>query len=130
MKKFLFIIIMPMMIIIQNSCTGNKTDHLENAEKLTLEGKYDHAVSEYNHLLTEVYFGLGIAEFKRKDYAASIGAFDALLMLDPNNNMAYLMRGEAKYVIKKVDEACLDWSRAAELGNYEAKHHYESHCKK
>jgi hypothetical protein len=36
--------------------------------------------------------------------------------LDPNNSFSYYERGTAKYQLDDKEGACLDWSKAGELG--------------
>jgi tetratricopeptide (TPR) repeat protein len=42
--------------------------------------------------------------------------YTAAIRIDPENAEAYYYRGKAKYELNMLNEACLDWSKAGELG--------------
>jgi len=54
--------------------------------------------------------------------------YDKAIELEPTNPDYYISRGFAKFSAKKT-EACADWSKAGELGNYEAYDLIQKYCK-
>lgn len=46
----------------------------------------------------------------------AISDLDKSLELDPENGAVYFIRGYAKIVLRQVDDGCLDFSKAKELG--------------
>ena len=54
--------------------------------------------------------------------------YDKAIELDPENPNYYISRGFSKFDTKKT-EACADWSKAGELGNYEAYDLIQKYCK-
>jgi tetratricopeptide (TPR) repeat protein len=54
--------------------------------------------------------------------------YDKAIELDPKNSDYYISRGWSKLRNKKTD-ACADWSKAGELGNYEAYDLIQKYCK-
>ena len=54
--------------------------------------------------------------------------YDKAIELDPKNADYYISRGWSRLKNKKTD-ACADWSKAGELGNYEAYDLIQKYCK-
>jgi hypothetical protein len=48
--------------------------------------------------------------------------------LNPNDKFAYYNRGSAKYNLNQKNSACLDWSKAGELGFSEAYDAIQRSC--
>jgi Flp pilus assembly protein TadD len=47
---------------------------------------------------------------------------------DPTNNQAFMNRGMAYFYLKDREKACIDWKKAAEMGNEEAKKAVSIYC--
>jgi tetratricopeptide (TPR) repeat protein len=62
------------------------------------------------------------------DYISAIADYNKAIELDPKNARAYFIRGLAKLSLNENDGACLDWSKAGELGFGEAYDMIQKHC--
>jgi tetratricopeptide (TPR) repeat protein len=58
---------------------------------------------------------------KLKNYQAAIQDYTRVIEMKQNLANAHYLRGQAKARLGKKEEACVDWKKAAELGNSEAK---------
>lgn len=63
-----------------------------------------------------------------KNYSAAFADFDQILNIDPDYSDAWLGRGTAFYLQEKLDSACVNWHRAAILGNAQAERLIGLHC--
>ena len=54
--------------------------------------------------------------FYLKENVEAIDDFSKVIEMNPKDYEAFFARGNAKYQANKKDEACLDWSKAGELG--------------
>ena len=64
-----------------------------------------------------------------EDLRGSISDLSKAIELNPRDDASYSARGAMKYHLKDSDGACLDWSRAGELGNSEAYSYIRKYCK-
>jgi tetratricopeptide (TPR) repeat protein len=78
--------------------------------------------------LSFIYTKRGFAKGKLKDFKSSINDFNMALKIDPNNSEAFFGRGCSKYSINDVNGACLDWSKAGELGDSQAYDNIHKYC--
>ena len=76
----------------------------------------------------EEYFNLGKSKIPF-DYEGAIPYLTKAIELDPNYALAYSHRGDAKYALSDIDGACLDWSKAVELGYADAYEYIKKYCK-
>ena len=53
--------------------------------------------------------------------------YSKAIEIDPKDAVAYNNRGIAKYSLKDINGACLDWSKAGELG-YDAYDVIKKYC--
>jgi len=89
-------------------------------------GDFENALKYYNRSIEAgpgyalAYYNRGTVAGQSKNYAESIADLTTAIRLDPNSDQAYMNRGLAYYYSKQTDKACLDWNKAAELGNPEA----------
>ncbi len=89
-------------------------------------GDFNNALSYYNRSIEAgpgyamAYYNRGTVSGQMKNYAESLADLTKAIELDPNNDQAYMNRGLAYFYSKKNDMACLDWKKAAEMGNPEA----------
>lgn len=95
---------------------------------------YKGAMADYNKAIeivpdyTEAYYMRGLIKSMFSDDRGAIADFDIAIMLNSKYAEAYFARGLAKYHLIKVDEGCLDWSKAGELGYYEAYDMIKQFC--
>ena len=75
---------------------------------------------------------LSISEAKSKlgVYKGAISDFNKAIKLDAKDTTPYLNKGLTKNKCGKLDEACLDWSKAVELGQVDAYELIKKYCNK
>jgi len=66
---------------------------------------------------------------KLKNYEAAIQDYTRVIAMKQNLANAYYLRGQAKARLGNKEDACVDWQKAAELGNSEAKGIIVYNCK-
>ena len=65
----------------------------------------------------DAYFNRGDTKYYlKKDYDGALADYNKIIEIDPNNSDAYIKRGYIKYDLNDINGACLDWSKAGELG--------------
>jgi tetratricopeptide (TPR) repeat protein len=107
-------------------CKAKLKDHYGAIEdylraiNLTNEKEY----SEYHALLGSLagcYYVLG-------NFDLALANINRAIYLNKENSKYYLIRGLIKVELKKVKEACLDFSKAGELGNPQAFVEIKENC--
>lgn len=71
----------------------------------------------------------GIIKSEKEDMLGAISDFDKAIDKDKNDTHAYFNRGIANYNIGLKKEACEDWNKAGELGNFKAYNFISRYCK-
>ena len=66
--------------------------------------------------------------YNSQDYNGAILDYNKAIELDPNNSNSYIKRGFAKYQMGLKDSACLDFSKAGELGEAKAYDLIKQYC--
>ena len=74
------------------------------------------------------YYNRGIAKAKLLDYNGAIADYTIAITMEPNDSNIYYSRGNAKYNIGQTTDACIDWQKAAELGNSAASEIIKKYC--
>ena len=84
-----------------------------------------------NSARTNHYFGyyLMYNSKKRKDLKSAIIYFNKAIEINPNYADAYMQRGNLYQRLKDIESACLDWSKAGELGIEDAYEQIRYLCK-
>lgn len=80
--------------------------------------------------LSGIYTIRGILRSSNKDMLGAIEDYDVAIFKDPGDVHAYFNRGIANYNIGLQEEACKDWEKAGELGDYKAYKYISRYCKK
>ena len=62
------------------------------------------------------YFNIGIAKADKGDNVGAISEYSKAIDIDPKFAIAYFYRGLVKLKLKQKNKACLDFSKAGELG--------------
>jgi len=98
-------------------------------------GDYKGEMQDYNKAIeiypsdAHTYYNRGVTKSNNlDDYTAAIQDFNKAIEIDPNYASAYLSRGIAKYQLGDEYGACLDWSIAGELGDYDAYEIIREYC--
>lgn len=72
---------------------------------------------------------LALSQLGMKKYDKAVRMLTEIIgNRDDNLARAYFYRGEAEYELKDKDEACSDWSKAANLGHEQAKKNANTFC--
>ncbi len=77
-------------------------------------------IIKYNPDKPDGYLYLSVGYERVKSYREALKWANQGLEKDPENPMAYKQRGEVKYLLGDKKGACLDWSKAGDLGDLEA----------
>jgi tetratricopeptide (TPR) repeat protein len=75
----------------------------------------------------ENYLARGTSKGMLKDYVGAIADFTMVISYVPTKE-AYYGRGVANLALHKKNSACLDFSKAGELGNKEAYEYIQKYC--
>lgn len=95
------------------------------------------AIQDYNKSLefdpsqAKTYYLRGNQKFSLDEYSDAIKDYDKAISISSQYADAYYFRGMAKHMLSSgsVNEACLDWSKAGELGQYDAYELITDYCK-
>ncbi|MBS2096863.1 S1 family peptidase [Carboxylicivirga linearis] len=82
-----------------------------------------------NPNLSGIYTLRGIMRADNKDLLGAIEDYDKAIEKNAEDVHAFINRGIAKYNIGLKEEACGDWNKAGNLGNYEAYKYLSRYCK-
>ena len=77
---------------------------------------------------SKAYFNRGVAKSILKMYKESITDFTKVIQLDPTDTEAYNSRGRARFESNDKKGGCLDWSKAGELGDFNAYEVIQEKC--
>ncbi|MEQ8907915.1 MAG: tetratricopeptide repeat protein [Vicingaceae bacterium] len=100
-------------------------------------GNYENGLKDFEKALEKKpnlqngKINLALSKLGMKKYQEAIGGLTEIIeQRDENLARAYFYRGEAKYEIKKKNEACGDWRKAANLGHAQAAENANNFCDK
>lgn len=92
---------------------------ITDSEKKRIKQKY-----------TQVYFYRGNAKYNLEDLTGAKLDYETIITIDSDNANGYFKRGLVKiYLMQNKDDACLDFSKAGELGLKEAYDAINKLCK-
>jgi tetratricopeptide (TPR) repeat protein len=95
------------------------------------------AISDYNIVLNlkptfpynyNLYFYRGCAKKNLKDYQGALLDLNKYIERNKEDDYGYLIRGIIQLNLNQKDKACMDFSRAGELGNSEAYDLIKKYC--
>jgi tetratricopeptide (TPR) repeat protein len=95
---------------------------------------YKGEIQDYNVVLgldikNEVaFFSRGDAKAHLGYYLEAIEDFNKVILLDPKSSIVYLKRGLTHLLLNNTNNACLDFSKAGELGSEEAYEMIKKYC--
>ena len=109
-KYFLFLIIMSVFNLPLFAVSAADSV-FQAANKLYADGKYEEAIATYESVVknryesVELYYNLGNAYYKMREYPKAILNYERALLLDPGNDDVQFNLDKAKmYNIDKIDE--------------------------
>ena len=122
------------------STLRNYTSEMEKEEEGTFKEKYHDmytrrellkgdlgAIEDYtkairlNPKFVDAYYNRAMSFYNLKEYRNAIANFNEVIRLNSNYADAFYYRGLAKGILLDMNGACIDFVKAAELGNTEAK---------
>lgn len=123
-SKFLVLFCFTFISVICHGQTAS--DYIKNG--ITKQGQEDFrgAIAYYNKAIeldptnADIYVMRAMCKSKLEDHRGTITDCNQAIKLDSKNSDAYLIRGFAYYNLNFLNDACLDWSKAGELGSAEA----------
>ncbi len=95
---------------------------MELAEKALIKALKKH------HTPTEAHYYLGMIHFANKDFAKAIEKYRRVLITQPKNGKIYYYKGMAHARLRDMNAACIDWTKARELGVKDAELLVETQC--
>lgn len=98
-----------------------------------LLGDYMGAIADWNRAIeilpiAMMFAGRATAKAELKDYRGAILDFNKAIELDGSVHVNYYLRGIAKLFAGQKESACLDFSKAGELGLAEAYDRIRENC--
>ena len=93
---------------------------------------YNGAITDYTSAIeieptkSIYYFYRGKAKYKRRLYSLAILDYNKAIEIDPSNAVYYYAKGLAKANLGQ--DVCVDFGKAAKLGNQEANEFYKKYC--
>lgn len=98
-------------------------------------GNYMGAIQDYDKAIeinpndAHNYCNRGVVKSDHlNDYKSAIQDFNKAIDIEPKYASAYINRGIAKYNLSDVTGACLDWSKAGDLGDDDAYEIIKEYC--
>ena len=131
MKKLLFIILI--FTTSFSYCQTAEEYYNTGNSKLRIED-YRGAIADYSLAIQlksnffEAFVNRGISKVDLKDYIGAIADFNIAIEINPYFTEAYYNRGSSKFLLNQKESACLDWSKAGELGDGSAYDLIKKYC--
>ncbi len=134
--KYLFFFIASLLSI--NFSAQTAEDLYQSGLKKNELKDYKGAIQDYtkaiglNNTYKLAYLNRGNSKSELNDYIGAIEDYTKVIEIDPKNSKAYYNRGLAKRSSKLLRDkkgACLDWSKASELGDMDAYNLISQYCK-
>ncbi len=103
--------------------------------KMTMN-ELDSAIDDFscainiNQKNAESYYNRGTAYLKFGKYQKAVDDFEYSIKIKPDYTEAFLNKGIALYRMELINDACMNWQKALELGNTRALQMLELYCKK
>jgi len=92
----------------------------ESADTTGSDGEYQ--------LLAESFHYRGYSKFQLQDFMGAQSDFTDAIYYNSNNSESYSYRANAELKLGNRNNACLDWSKAGELGESEAYELIKKYC--
>ena len=100
-----------------------------------LMGNSDGAFRDFNKAieLSEenaiAYYSRGRARYMADDFKGALEDLDKSAALNPLYSNTYIARGNSNFMLGNVEQACINWRKAVELGNDLGKQPIAEYCK-
>ena len=108
--------------------------YYNRANEKMLLGDFIGAIEDYkNSLLIDslninTLFVLAEAKTKVNDISGALNNYNQILKLDSTSAKTFYFRGSAEIMLKKFDNACIDFKKAGELGYFDAYEMIKKYC--
>ncbi|MBI5542213.1 MAG: hypothetical protein HY951_19305 [Bacteroidia bacterium] len=106
------------------------------------EDKIDSAIFEFNKaikfsktngedypIVFDYYSSRGICYLKKNMYSEALEDFNYAVKLNNSKAGIYANKGIVLFKLKRMDEACISWKKAQELGEKSVKTYIDKYCK-
>ena len=116
-------------LFIRATCKGKVGDHrgaLLDYNTLFLIMQHENIPE--TEATANIYLDRGITRMRLEDHEGAEGDFTRAIELKNNYGQAFMMRGLMRYILGFTETACLDYSRAGELGISEAYEVIKEQC--
>ncbi|MCC5943097.1 MAG: tetratricopeptide repeat protein, partial [Balneolaceae bacterium] len=75
-----------------------------------------------------IYSRRALSKERLDDYRGAIADYNKIIEINPQNIRGYYNRGWAKLELGDIHGGCLDWSKAGELGDFDAYEMIRKYC--
>lgn len=76
----------------------------------------------------KAYYGRGMSYYKLGKYVEAVADFTSIILREPDNANAYFYRGMSRKMLGDVQNSCIDFDKAAKLGNPLASEEMKKNC--
>lgn len=120
--------------LIQNLNSSEHRIFELRAEVQYVLNNFENALNDYNEALkyndksTDLLISKANTLTQLKYYIEAIEVYNQVIIFKPNDADAYTNRGLAFFQLNQLHAACLDWSRAGELGFQGVYEYIKKHC--
>ena len=143
MKKIIFCLSLSLLL---NSCGKSKIDKIIDKANVDIDAyiktgnekmdmqDYKGAIDDYSQAIkidpndTIPYMLRFDAKVKLEDYYGAKEDLTKVIEIDPNNVFAYYNRGLIEIVLNQDEKACIDFSKAGDLGEEKAYDKIKLYC--
>ncbi len=135
--KYLFFIVVLVVVFATSSCTDNKKKIREDINlgiKATYAGEWKIAIDKFDNVISmdstnaEAYMYKARALIGMRKYDKAIVLLTKAINLNPKYGEAYRSRAQVYFYLGNKDASCQDYLKAEEYG-VENLHNYTKHCR-
>ncbi len=133
--KRIYVITSLVMLLCLASCSQTAEEYTSRGESKAVSEDYNGAIADFSKAIeidpnnVRSYFGRGLAKAQLADYKGALVDYSKAIEIEPDNAEAYVGRGALRlFFLRNKYEACLDFSKAGDLGSALAYEMIKKHC--